>query len=452
MTDHESALATAAAVRRGEVTPEQSVRTALDRMADTGARLNAFIAVHERAAIDTARWLARTSCDLPLAGVPIAVKDNIAVAGEPMTAGSKILAGRRAKQDADVVRRLREAGAVVVGGANMHEFAWGGTSVNPHYGTVGNPWDTGRIAGGSSGGSAAAVAARCVPLALGTDTGGSVRFPAALTGTVALRPTLGRVPTGGVFPLAYTMDTVGPMTRTVADNSALFGVLAGGAAVPPVPPRPDVGGLRLVTADGQWLDDVQPAVARAVQETLDGLVGDGAEHRHVRLEHLAHHLTAGRTLILAEAAAVHERWLAERPEDYGADVRTLLVAGTSVSARDYLQAQRYRRLLREEVVALLAGADALVTPMLPFTATPIGREDVETAPGRTEDRTTAMLRFALIASLTGLPALSVPCGADEAGLPIGVQLIGKPHDEATLYRIGACVEDAARMHERSPVL
>ncbi|MFI0418692.1 amidase [Spongiactinospora sp. 9N601] len=446
--DELTASGVVASIAAGRTSAREVVGASLRRI-ESVAGLKAFVSVRADGAAEDAGRLDRlpSGSHGPLNGVPLAVKDNIAVAGLPMTAGSAILAGHRPVTDAPAVRRLRDAGAIVVASANMHEFAWGGTSDNPYYGAVRNPWDPSRFAGGSSGGSAVAVAARCVPLALGTDTAGSVRFPAALTGVVGLRPTRGRVPADLTFPLAPSLDTVGPLTRTVADNALAFAVLAGVAAEQV---RADAAGLRVLTVEGLWLEDVQPAVAAATQTALDVLTASGVVRGSARMPGLKDLTGVCGTILLAEAAAVHERWITERPEDYGADVRELLTAGAAVPVVEYVRAQRARRTLIADVLGLMGDADAIVTPTLPFTATPLGAEEVELAPGRTEPRASAMMRFCTLASVTGLPALSVPCGFDDDGLPIGLQLIGRPETETTLYRLGAVVERAVRAHERRP--
>ncbi len=428
---------------------------------------NAYISV----AADEAQEVAR-ACETmiaaghrlgPLHGIPIALKDNIGVRGQLTTAGSKILAGYRPADDATVTRRLRSAGAIIIGKTNLHEFAWGGTSANPHYGFVTNPWDTTRMPGGSSGGSGVAVAARTCFGALGTDTGGSIRLPSALNGITGLRPTIGRVSNAGVIPLAWSMDTVGPMAKTAEDCAVLLSVLAGydrddtGSANVAVG---DYGrglgrgadGVRVGLIAGYSLHHVQPAVESAVHDALAVLESLGAHTIEVAIADLEGNISAQLTVEASEPSTYHQRWLREQPESYGDDVRLLLEAGELLLATQYLQAQRYRALLRRQTLEALERADVLLCPTLPFTATRLGEVTVEIEPGRPEDMLSAIMQFTGLPSLTGLPAISVPCGFDADGLPIGLQLIGRPFDEATLLRVAAAFQTAVSFHRRVPPL
>ncbi|MEU6697785.1 amidase [Pseudonocardia sp. NPDC046786] len=454
----------AALVADRQVSPVELVEASLCRI-EAISETYAYIAV----LADDARAVARASEVMiaaghrlgPLHGVPVAVKDNIAVAGHPTTAGARILADHRPTADATVVARLRSAGAIVVGKTNMHEFAWGGTSANPHYGSVTNPWDVGRMPGGSSGGSGVAVATRSCAGALGTDTGGSIRLPSALNGVTGLRPTIGRVPNTGVVPLAWSMDTVGPMARSAVDCAAMLTVLAGHAAADggPVDPagadRSDdlvagTDGIRIGVIDGYSFHHTQPAVEKAVRAALESLTAHGARTVEVTIDDIEGNISAQLTIESAEPSTYHQRWLRERPEDYGADVRLLLEAGELLPATHYLQAQRYRTLLRRQALAALTTADVLVCPTLPFTATPLGEVTVEIDEGVPEDMLSAIMQFTGLPSLTGLPAISVPCGFDDAGLPIGMQLIGRPFAESTLFRVAAAFQQCTSFHREAP--
>lgn len=455
---------TADRVAAGEVSPVELVEASLrriERISDT----HAFISVDAEDALAVARaseaMIVAGHRIGPLHGVPVALKDNIGVRGKPTTAGSAILASHRPAEDATVTRRLRSAGAIIVGKTNMHEFAWGGTSANPHYGSVTNPWDPSRMPGGSSGGSGVAVAARACFGALGTDTGGSVRLPAALNGVTGLRPTIGRVSNAGVVPLAWSMDTVGPMARTAADCATMFTALAGydPADAGSVDRAGEdfgrgldlgVAGLRIGLIEDYSLHHVQPAVDKAIRSALEALEGAGAQTTEVSIPDIEGNISAQLTVEAAEPSTYHQRWLRERPQDYGADVRLLLEAGEMLLATQYLQAQRYRALLRRQALAALAGVDVLVCPTLPFTATPLGETTVEIDEGAPEDMLSAIMQFTGLPSLAGLPAISVPCGFDDAGLPVGMQLIGKPFAEATLLRAAAGFQADTAFHTMAP--
>jgi len=454
-------------VRERKVSPVELVEASLARIRAHDGVLKSFITVFEEQAMQVARaaeLLSGAGHELgPLQGIPLALKDNVAVRGSCTTAGSKILADWLPEADATVTTRLRQAGAVFIGKTNMHEFAWGGTSANPHYGAVRNPWDPAHFPAGSSGGSAVAVAARFCFGAIGTDTGGSIRLPSAVNGIVGLRPTYGRVSNHGVVPLAWSMDTVGPMTRTVEDCALMFGAIAGfdpkdaGSA-----PRAcddylqalggGCRGLRIGIVPGYFFEHLQAPVHDAVKEALATFVDLGAELVDVDIRNIHGNISAQLTIESAEPSTYHQRNLRERPEDYGDDVRTLLEAGEMLLATQYLQAQRYRALLRAEFLDAFRRVDVFVCPSLPFVATRIGETRVEIEPGRQEDMLSAIMQFTGVASLTGLPSMNVPCGFDPHGLPIGMQIIGRPFAEATLLRAGHAFQQATGFHKRAPAL
>jgi len=454
-------------VRERKVSPVELVGASLARIRQHDGVLKSFITVFEEQAMQVARaaeLLSGAGYELgPLQGIPVALKDNIAVRGTRTTAGSKVLADWLPEADATVATRLRQAGAVFIGKTNMHEFAWGGTSANPHYGAVRNPWDTDRFPAGSSGGSAVAVAARLCFGAIGTDTGGSIRLPSAVNGIVGLRPTYGRVSNHGVVPLAWSMDTVGPMTRTVEDCALMFGAIAGFDAK-------DAGSAQRATDDclkdladgcrqlrigvvpGYFFEHLQAPVHDAVKEALATFVDLGAQLVDVDIRNIHGNISAQLTIESAEPSTYHQRTLRDRPQDYGDDVRTLLETGELLLATHYLQAQRYRALLRAEFLDAFRSVDVFVCPSLPFAATPLGETTVEIVPGQPEDMLSAIMQFTGVASLTGLPSLNVPCGFDPDGLPIGMQLIGRPFAEATLLRAGHAFQLATAFHRRAPVL
>ena len=457
----------ASKVRTREVSPVDLVQAALARIRATDDVLRAYITVFEEQALQVAKAaeiMAAAGHNLgPLHGIPIALKDNIALRGTRTTAGSKVLGDWLPDADATVAARLRRAGAIFIGKTNMHEFAWGGTSANPHYGTVRNPWNIERFPAGSSGGSGVAVAARSCFGAVGTDTGGSIRLPSAINGVTGIRPTYGRVSNHGIIPLAWSMDTAGPMTRTVEDCALMFGAMAGhDPKDPTTAARPGVDysaglldgvrGLRIGVVPGYFFHHVQPPVRDAVQAALATFESLGAQIVEIEIENIHGNISAQLTIESAEPSTYHQRWLRERPQDYGDDVRALLEVGELLLATHYLQAQRYRTLLRNEFINAFRKVDAFVCPTLPFTATKLGATTVVIENGVEEDMLSAIMQFTGIASLTGLPALNVPCGFDADGMPIGMQLIGRPFDEATLFRMGNAFQMASGFHLRAPSL
>lgn len=419
-------------------------------------QLNAFLLVMEREARTAAREsdLRRAAGEAPraLEGVPIALKDLFLTRGVRTTAGSKILADWVPEEDATVVRRLREAGAVNLGKLQMHEFAYGPTSENCHHGPARNPHDPTRITGGSSGGSAAAVAAGLCYGALGTDTGGSIRLPAALCGIVGLKPTYGRISRSGVIPLSWTLDHVGPMTRTVEDAGLLLDVLSGpdprdptAAHLPPADWRPDleqgVAGLRLGILGGWFREYCDPAVAGEVENACRGLEREGARLVDVDFPWMEEARAAHHLIIRAEASTYHRLYLQTRAEDYDPRVRVRLVEGLAITATDYIDALRARSHLQGATADAMAGVDALLSPACPITAPAIGAATVRA--GESELPPTAVLvRNTFLFNLVGLPALSVPCGNVD-GLPVGLQIAGRPWSEALLLRIGRALERPA---------
>ena len=451
-------------VRTKEISPVDLTDAALKRIETLNPDLRAFISVYEQAreVAKGAEIMMMAGHNLgPLHGIPIGLKDNIALKGLTTTAGSKILADWLPDADATVAARLRSAGAILIGKTNMHEFAWGGTSDNPHYGAVRNPWNLDRFPAGSSGGSGAAVAARMCWGALGTDTGGSIRLPAAINGIVGIRPTYGRVSNNGIIPLAWSMDTAGPMARTVEDCALMFSCIAGHDPRDPTTAKVGVAdcqaglgrgvrGLRIGIVPDYFFHHLQRPVHDAVRSALDTYEQLGAHIVDVSIRNIHGNISAQLTIESCEPSTYHQRWLRERPDDYGDDVRTLLEVGEMLLATHYLQAQRYRSLLRQEFMEAFKVVDVFLCPTLPFTATPIGAMKVVIEDGTDEDMLSAIMQFTGVPSLTGLPSLAVPCGFDEEGLPIGMQLIGKPFDEATLFQAGAAFQDATGFHTRSP--
>jgi len=450
----------------GELSPVEAVDATLARIETIDPKLNSYIHVSdERARLAAKGAEASIAAGYhlgPLHGVPVALKDLVAVRGEVSSAGSNVLGEMVPQEDAAVAARLRAAGAIFVGRLNMHEFAYGVTTDNPHYGAARNPWDTDRSPGGSSGGSGAAVAARLCHGAVGTDTGCSVRLPAAFNGIAGIRPTIGRVSNFGITPLAWTLDTAGPMCRTVEDCALMLGAMAGydsrdrQTANVPVPDyraelEHGLDGVRIALIEDFTLAGLQAGVERAVKAAVTELEAAGARIREVPMHNLEPSISALLTVDIAEPSAYHAAWLRERPQDYGGDVRALLEVGELYLASHYIQAQRYRTVLRDQFTDVLRDFDAILTPTVPFTAPPVGATGVRLESGEELDIITAVMRYNALPPLVGMPALSVPCGFSD-GLPVGVQLVGRPFDEATLLRIGHGYQGLTDWHLRAPEL
>jgi aspartyl-tRNA(Asn)/glutamyl-tRNA(Gln) amidotransferase subunit A len=480
---HELSLREAAArVRSRELSAVDLTRAALARIAATNPALGAFLTLNEVEALAAAeavdRRVAGGQDPGPLGGVPVGVKDIICTAGLRTTAGSRILERFVPSYDATVTARLRQAGAVIVGKLNCDEFAMGSSTENSALGTTRNPWDPTRVPGGSSGGSGVAVAARACHATLGTDTGGSVRLPAAFCGVVGLKPTYGRVSRYGVIAYASSLDQVGPLARDVADVAAVLEVIAGHdpadstASPRPVPPYlaaldGKVQGLRLGLPREYFVEGMQPEVEAAVRAAVDHLEGLGATIEPVSLPHTEYAIATYYLIATAEAssnlarydgiryglreprAALGEMYEATRAAGFGAEVKRRIMLGTYALSAGYydayyLKAQQVRTLIRMDFQKALETCDALVTPVSPTTAFRLGE--------KTADPVTMYLSdiFTISVNLAGLPALALPCGFDRAGLPIGLQVIGRPFDEETVLRVGHAYEQSTEWHERRP--
>jgi aspartyl-tRNA(Asn)/glutamyl-tRNA(Gln) amidotransferase subunit A len=454
------------AIAAGEVSPVEITRRYLARIAVLDPGLRAFITVTADTALEEARRaearLAGGGRPGLLHGVPVGLKDLFDTAGLRTTGGSKILAAAVPDRDATVVARLRAAGAVVLGKLNMHEFAFGPEGINEHYGTTRNPWDAGRVAGGSSSGSAAAVAADMVAGALGSDTGGSIRIPAALCGITGLKPTYGRVSRAGVLPLAWTMDHVGPMARTAEDCARILAVIAGfDPADPTSSPRPvpdylaaltgDVRGVRVGLLDGFFLDETDPEIRVAVEAAVRTLQGLGAVVDQVKLDTVREVAAAAFAIVGSEALAYHASWLRTRPQDYQPDVRARLQMGVVIGGAHYVRAQQLRRRVRAEVDRALEHCDVLIAPTTPCPAPRVGQTEAVIG-GRRADLRSALLRLTRPFNFTGHPACSVPCGITAEGLPVGMQIVGRAFDEATVLRVADAYQRATDWHRRRPPL
>jgi len=447
-------------IRRGEVRSLDATENYLERIERIDGRVGSYITVAadhaRRRASEADEALAHGRILGPLHGLPIALKDNIDTAGIRTTVGSAFFAERVPDRDAEVARRLHEAGAVLLGKVTMHEFAYGATSQNPHHGACRNPWDLDRIPGGSSGGSGAAVGAGLCAAALGTDTGGSVRIPAALNGVAGLRPTTGRVSNRGVFPITWTFDTVGPLARGVEDAALVLSVLAGhdpedpGSIDRPVDDLlgtidDGLDGLRIGVPRTFFFDGADADVADRVRDAAEALARGGAAVEEVELPGAERADETTTRMIRAEAYAIHRMRLDEQPELFGEDVRRRLMLGAEVAGADYAEYRQRARQWRRSLELAFRDLDLVLTPAAETTAP--RADDAEMIA-----TTRRLTRLTYAWTLSGLPALSVPCGFDGAGLPIGLQLAAAPFREATLVRAGAAYQRLTDWHLHEPAL
>ncbi len=456
----------AAMIADRRLSPVELTQAVLARIDALNPRVNAYITVTADEALGEARDAeAAIMADGylgPLHGIPLGLKDLFDTQGVRTTAGSKVLASRVPSEDATVVGRLKAAGAVFVGKLNMHEFAYGITNENPHYGPARNPWNLERITGGSSGGSGAATAAGMCAASLGTDTGGSIRIPACFCGIVGLKPTFGLVGRRGVIPLSSSLDHVGPMTRTVEDAAIVLQAIAGhdpgdpGALDVPVPDygadlRAGVRGMRLGVMADYVTEPMGAGVKRAVTAAIETLEGLGASLRPVDLPFLPYARLVNGSILSAEAASYHQASMQSAPDDYDPGVLERLTRGRQLLATAYVQAQESRHQIRDQLLGAMAQVDVLALPMEPVVAPPIGGDRV-TLGRRATDVRSAVTRFTGLFNLTGFPAISVPCGFSPAGLPMGFQLVAKPFEEATLLRVAHAYEQASEWGLRRPSL
>ena len=425
-------------VRSGALSPVDLVRGCLDAI-DRRPEINAFITRLDDRALAEAEQLAQEIRDGeyrgPLHGIPIAVKDLVDVAGTKTTAASAVPA-TVAANDAASIAQLRQAGAIVIGKTNLHEFAFGTTSDESAFGPVRHPLDPTRSAGGSSGGSAAALAAGMCFGALGTDTGGSIRIPSAVCGTVGLKPTVGEIPVHGVVPLSTTLDHLGPMARSVADTAILFDVLKGR---PPFGTTPTADRLIVGLPAAYFRDRLDAGAGQAIDRAVAALEAASHQVREVEVAHAAWTPAVYLHIVLPEAARLHARWLESIPEAYSPGVRLRLEMGRYVLAEDYLRAMDLRATLTAAVDAALDGCHVLLVPAQPMAAPPLGAATVD-VDGRSEPVRAAMLRLTQLFNLTGHPAIALPGTHDVDRFPRGLQLVGRRHQTERLLEIAAALE------------
>jgi len=447
------------ALRSKKTSVRELTEETLRRVGDANPHLNAFITVTEAAARARAvaldDELARGIDRGPLHGIPIAHKDNIFTRGVHTTGGSKIFADFVPGYDAAIVSQLNDAGANVIGKTGLHEFAYGITSNNPHFGAIRNPWDPERIPGGSSGGSAAAVAAGLVPFATGTDTGGSIRIPASFCGVVGLKPTYERVSRKGVMPLGLTLDHAGVLARTVRDVALAFSLIAKhssgyGPAAHAGHHGMSLGGMRIGVPDNFFVERIAPDVMLSFRAAVQTAAALGAHVTEIKLPDVEAINVVGRIVQLSEVSALLARYL-DRRDELGRDIQVLVEQGRLIPAIDYLNAQRVRTVLARDFSKIWKHLDCLMTPATPMTAPKIGEMNVAIGTF-TEEVRSAATRLTRPFNVLGWPALALPCGFSDAGLPIGLQVVAPPQQEDTLLQAGAALEDAFGIAGRRPVL
>jgi len=459
----ESITELAPRLRRKEVSPVEITRACLDRIERLNPALNAFITVTAESALAEARAgeieISRGQWRGPLHGVPVALKDLIDTAGTRTTAASGLFEHRIPAEDAEVVKRLRRAGAVILGKNNLHEFAYGGSSLVSFFGDVHNPWNAAHIAGGSSGGSAAAVAAGLCYAAIGTDTAGSIREPAALCGCVGIKPTYGRVSTRGVIPLSWSLDHVGPLAATVGDAAVVLQAIAGYDALDVcsanVPVADYVSGLPSAPGDGtkklhigvpraHFFDELDDEVRAAVEQALDVIATLVADVRDVQID-----VSSDRTVQAAESFAYHAENVAKTPELYQPETLRRIRSGEKISAAEYIQRRRELDMERRRAHDFFAEVDLQVMPTMPIPAPAIADLKKDRAALRPAEL--ILLRNTRPFNVWGLPAISVPCGFTKSGLPIGLQIAGPHWREDLVLRLAQAYENATSWHGRRPV-
>ena len=454
-------------IEQGEISPVEAVEYYLDRIVNINARLDAFVTVAD----ESARRAAKIAEDEikagkyrgPLHGVPIGVKDIVDTSGIRTTYGSAIFRNNVPERDATVVSRLKQAGAIILGKTNTAEFALGFATNNLHYGITRNPWKTDRIPGGSSGGSAAAVAASLCVSGLGTDTGGSIRNPSAFCGVVGLKPTYGRVSTAGVFPLAIGMDHVGTIASSVADSAIMLQTLAGFDEADPrslMVPVPDfsrgignsIDGFKVVVSSDLIPEVIDPQVETAYKDALAKIEHLGGELVEKRFKTPNQIINTGTVILNAEAATQHSELLRDHGDEYGANVIGRFRAAQKITASEYIGALRDRDVIRREIELFFQDADFLVTPTVQILAPRIGEEEVTIGSKRMDIRS-CCVRFNMLGNITGIPAIALPYGYSAEGLPLSVQLMAPRLCEANLLKLAYALEKATPgLRNRHPPL
>jgi aspartyl-tRNA(Asn)/glutamyl-tRNA(Gln) amidotransferase subunit A len=444
-------------IRNGDLSPVEIVEEALNRIKKYNNSLNAFITVLEEQAREDAtmaeKQIKKGQYIGPLHGIPFAIKDVICAQGVKCTAGSKIMANFISKIDATSVAKIKNAGGILVGTNNTHEFACGITNVNPHYGSSKNPWNLSRLSGGSSGGSAVSVSAGMVPISLATDTSGSIRVPSSLCGVVGLKPTYGRVSKYGIIDLAPSLDHVGCITRSAYDATTVLQIIAGKDPLDPATKNKKVPNyvkdMEEKTTDSlklsvgipkeYFFDYLQPEVKKIFFDFVDTLKSMDISVLDTHLKGADKIYESWRPIRLGESAEIHQKWLQTRSEDYGEDVRRMLMQGTEVSAIDYIRSHKFRKELRDEFVKVLMNFDVLIMPTTPLTAPGFDEQTVDIG-GEMLQIYQALSRQTIAFDSTGLPAISIPIGLSKDNLPVGAQIIGPPFKEEKILSLAYAYE------------
>ncbi|UNM97072.1 amidase [Ignatzschineria rhizosphaerae] len=452
-------------IQSRELTSVELTKLFLDHSHELNPTLNAYISFRdEKALADAAKMdaeiLAGNYRGL-LHGIPMAIKDNIYVGNEVTTMASKYHENFVSEDDASVVENLKNAGVVLIGKLNMHEYAWGITNNSPHFGPVKNPWNLSKIPGGSSGGTGAAVSAGLTPVSLGTDTAGSIRIPSSACGIVGLKPTHGLVPKYGCFPLAWTLDHIGPMTKTVEDAAIVLQAIAGFDSRDPVSKKIDtidylagidspLAGRVIGIEEDYFFKDVDAPIEAMIRELLAKLEANGAVVKKVKIPALRYSEYVELATSLSEASAIHYEQLKKDPNHYGEDIRMLFELGLLFDSVDYLQAQQLRSELKAEFTKVFEEIDVLIAPTLPSLPNDIG-SDLVMINGKEEDVLNNTIRMTGPSNLTGLPALSMPIGLVD-GLPVGMQIIGDAFDEKTIFNIAKNIEKLVQFEGVPPII
>ncbi|MHC5225360.1 amidase [Ignatzschineria sp. LJL83] len=452
-------------IQSQEITSVELTKLFLDHAHALNPTLNAYISFRDEKALEEA---AKMDEEIQagkyrglLHGIPIAIKDNIYIGNEVTTMASKYHEDFISEDDASVVENLKNAGAVLLGKLNMHEYAWGITNNSPHFGAVKNPWNLSKIPGGSSGGTGAAVSAGMTPVSLGTDTAGSIRIPSSACGIVGLKPTHGLVPKYGCFPLAWSLDHIGPMTKNVEDAAILLQAIAGFDARDPVSKKIEkidyldgidmpLKGRVIGIEEDYFFKDIDAPIEKLIRELLVKLESEGAIIQKVKIPALRYSEYVELATSLSEASTIHYEQLKKDPNHYGEDIRMLFELGLLFDSVEYLQAQQLRHELKAEFTKIFEEVDVLLAPTLPSLPNDIG-SDLVMINGKEEDVLNHTIRMTGPSNLTGLPALSMPIGLVD-GLPVGLQIIGNAFDEKTIFNVAKNIEKIVKFENIPPLL